>query len=205
MPALRAQVIIKTTDGVAENFITNSWCFRAPDVFSGAPLIRPALEQFYNTMVNAYPAKVAQNAHEIKWYELPGPGRPNYPFLVTTFNLTSLPVGPSLPSEVALCLSFQAVKFAGEPQARKRGRIYFGPLDESANSDGRPTAGWLTGLAGAGQTLKDDVEALGANYHWCVWSETNQTEVPVDNGWVDNSWDTQRRRGVDPTSRTVFT
>jgi len=28
---------------------------------------------------------------------------------------------------------------------------------------------------------------------------------PVQSGWVDNAWDTQRRRGLEATARTVFT
>jgi hypothetical protein len=27
---------------------------------------------------------------------------------------------------------------------------------------------------------------------------------PVTAGWVDNAFDTQRRRGKDPTARTLF-
>jgi hypothetical protein len=38
-----------------------------------------------------------------------------------------------------------------------------------------------------------------------VWSPSNGDAVPVTDGWVDNAWDTQRRRGIDRTARSTWT
>jgi hypothetical protein len=40
---------------------------------------------------------------------------------------------------------------------------------------------------------------------WIVVSEVaGLNDVIVTNGWVDNAFDIQRRRGVTPTSRSTF-
>jgi hypothetical protein len=44
-----------------------------------------------------------------------------------------------------------------------------------------------------------------ASWDWVVYSPTDDAYHEVANGWVDNAWDTQRRRGYKPTSRTTFT
>jgi hypothetical protein len=46
--------------------------------------------------------------------------------------------------------------------------------------------------------------ALTLDTTWSVWSEANQTASPVRDGWVDDAWDTQRRRGLDSSARTTF-
>jgi hypothetical protein len=123
-----------------------------------------------------------------------------------------------LPNEVALCLSYQAVAISGESQARRRGRIFFGPLCNTANTlsatgECRPSAALVTALCGAATLLATPAAtAAGDLVHWAVYSPTTDlTETiddafqDVDNGWVDNSFDTQRRRGRDATARTTWT
>lgn len=53
------------------------------------------------------------------------------------------------------------------------------------------------------QKLKDEADA-SLIWQWRIWSPTNNNSVLIDNGWVDNAWDTQRRRGVEATARTIF-
>lgn len=205
MPAVRAQVTIKTVDNVGENFVTNSWAFNTPDPIPDRAGLSTALWTFYTQLAGFYPSSIAQNGHEIKWYLLPGV-KPNYPFHIETKNFTSAPSGVRLPSEVALVASFQGDKTAGLPQARRRGRIYFGPLDASLNTDGRPTTATCTTLGTQVQTLCNDVIALPTTGAYLgVWSEVDQSITPVSNGWVDNAFDTQRRRGEDPTLRVNWT
>jgi hypothetical protein len=37
-----------------------------------------------------------------------------------------------------------------------------------------------------------------------LYSRTSGSSVLIDNGWVDNAPDIQRRRGIDPSARTTF-
>lgn len=59
----------------------------------------------------------------------------------------------TLPAEVALVLSFQGDPESGEPQARRRGRIYTGPYSISNTVAGRPGTALIGELVGAGQAL----------------------------------------------------
>jgi hypothetical protein len=112
--------------------------------------------------------------------------------------------GTSLPAEIALVLSFQAEPESGLPQARRRNRIYLGPFDESANKEtGRPEDALIETMLFAGKALliaQDESITWG----WHVYSPTQDAHYPVASGWVDNAWDSQRRRGVESTLRGGF-
>jgi hypothetical protein len=202
--AIRAQVILHTTDNLPENFATNSWCFNLASTAGAGALLTPILKDFYDDIIAYYSAGITQNGHEIKYTELPGTP-PNYPFDTDIWNFGAAPSGNAIPQELAVCLSFQGDRAAGLPQARRRGRIYIGPLDSTAMTNDRPAAGLLTALANAAQTLSASVDAIGGGSYWAVWSQVDQDAVPLADGWIDNAFDVQRRRGLLATSRTTFT
>jgi hypothetical protein len=99
------------------------------------------------------------------------------------------------PQEVALCLSF----YSGRNLPRSRGRMYMGPFF-AGGMLGRPSATQQTALL----DLASDLAALGgADVAWVIYSPTDNQYRGVTNAWVDNAWDTQRSRGLAPTSRQV--
>lgn len=119
----------------------------------------------------------------------------------------------SLPQELAACLSFHAdltgyPEEAGptHPKARRRGRIYVGPLTSTAVDTGqfaaRLAGPFTLALRARGGQMGRDILSHGAE--WCVWSRAAQDLYPVVAGWTDDAPDTQRRRGVAPTARIVF-
>lgn len=119
----------------------------------------------------------------------------------------------SMPPEVAAVVSFhgnltgvQEEAGATRPRARRRGRIFVGPLNGLAIDEHLPDArlaAFFTGvLRSQCVDLADNVAALG--WSWSVWSRANAELYPVVGGWTDNAPDTQRRRGVQPTARVVF-
>lgn len=204
MPSIRAQVVLHTVDNVAENFITNTFAFTGTDPFGDRAAITAALDAFYTSVgTNILGQGIAAGGHEIKYYDLPGP-IPNYPLATDVFALAGATTIDPLPAEVALCLSFQGPKTPGFPQARRRGRIYIGPIKSTLTAAGRPTAACVTNLVNFGNTLLTTISALPSDTRWSVWSVADQEGVVVTNGWVDDAWDTQRRRGIDRTSRTLF-
>ena len=121
----------------------------------------------------------------------------------------------ALPREVALALSFQGATVAGEPQARRRGRVYIGPLSAAVTvidtATGVPAAAALTRIQRAG---RDMLAAANASIDW-TWGVESPTLralatgpesfTPIQNGWVDNAFDTQRRRGERATARQLWT
>jgi len=43
----------------------------------------------------------------------------------------------------------------------------------------------------------------GVDVDWVVHSHANDASYTVTNAWVDDEWDTQRRRGMRPTTRQL--
>lgn len=203
MPEYRVQQAIETADNVAANYATNTWHFSANDTAALALAI--AEMQFIYINNKSYLSNLIRTAgHRYKAYNLADP-EPRAPVLEGSFTFTTGPTGDPLPPETSLCLSFQAVRVSGEPQARKRNRVYIPFLNEAANhTDGRPLAAFVTSLVSAADNLllASDTSAV---WQWNVHSGLIPGIIPVDNGWVDNEWDTQRRRGRVATSRTTFT
>jgi len=204
MVTIRAQVILHTADNFAANYITNSFAFTGTDPVPVLSGITTAIKDFYDDITPSMrSSELAQNGHEIKYYDLPGP-TPNYPIDEDTFNFGAASTGTPLPQECAICLSFQGTRVPGFPQARRRGRLYLGTWGTSANSGGRPASALISTISTAAATFKSNILALGDDTVWSIWSVADQTGVPIDNGWIDNVWDTQRRRGVVETSRTTW-
>lgn len=204
MANLRAQVTLRTTDDVPANFITNSWAFTGTSPVNDVDDITAALDAFYTSFINFHGAKpIAGTGHSVKYYDLPGV-RPNYPQWVDTFDTGASSSTEQLPSECAIVMSFQGLKIPGEYQRRRRGRIYLGTCRASDSVDGRPKAALLTDVASYASTFMAAIDAISTDTAWAVWSSTSSEGVAVDNGWVDNAWDTQRRRGIQSTSRTTF-
>lgn len=115
----------------------------------------------------------------------------------------------SLPEEVAICSSYQATPESGLIQARRRGRLFLGPLHTGTLSTVggrvRPAAGVASAIAASTKRLKQEIEDIGVQFNWVVWSRVNLTEADIAEGWVDDAFDTQRRRGPAATSRTIWT
>lgn len=200
MTNIRAQVILQGGSGLPEDRFVNVWHFNVgpPDLAGAADLIHPAIEDFYQ-LLQAYYSEYVSTTVEVRYYLMSDP-EPRVPETRTfTWTLQGTPV--SLPAEVACVMSIH-----GDPPVtpRRRGRLYLGPLNVSAQIDGttllpaRVSDTFATNVA----TAADGV--LTAAVGWSIWSPTSSLMVAVTAGFVDNAWDTQRRRGVDATSRILF-
>nr|CRY96720.1 hypothetical protein [uncultured prokaryote] len=188
--------------------MVNTFWFNAND--DGKELqITNAIVAFYQA-IDAQMSNnaLAENGHLIKVYDQADP-EPRGPLLETTFSMTGLSGDTALPAEVALVASFQADPQSGVPQARRRGRIYVSGWGAATNApDGRPKQTLITALNNAIASLQTDIFAIGTGTDlvlWGVYSRTSDSFAKITNGWVDNSWDTQRRRGISPTARTTWT
>lgn len=246
MPLLRSQVVFTHASGLPRDSVVNTFHFHAADT-SGAVLdqIHTALKNFYNNthapqtgpLAGLFSNSIPQNGHRIKTYsinEATGDGTPYKgapPLRDEVWNLSVAPTAVGYPSEVALCLSYRnndgtRPTGGGEfnaPPARRRGRIYFGPIGSNNGTVVagvlRPDNGMMGRLLAAGDYLRDlDAPA------WVIYSRPyegrtaierpGRTTLPaiparlgtlfnVQDVWVDNSFDTVRRRGERATARTV--
>jgi len=197
------RTILHTTNAITADFVQNQFAVETDALAIDDAGVVAAVKTFYDTLIALYPATIAQNGYDVKIYVMPGI-EPNYPVFEGTFNLASAPSGAAGPSEIALCTSFQAVKTPGLPQSRRRGRMYIGPFDAAQIDEERPNSTIISALADATAALVDDINTL-TDHAFSVYSSVTQTSAPVLDGWVDNAWDVQRRRGVVPSTRTTWT
>jgi hypothetical protein len=114
--------------------------------------------------------------------------------------------GTGFPNEVACCLSYKATSESGAVAARRRGRIYIGPLNTATGSitppgDSRPAPAFVNRLLLSATTTWDALFAAG--FIWCIWSVADDAPHAIASFSVDNAFDTQRRRGFKPTEVTT--
>lgn len=209
----RVQAILHNDSGLPQDQVINTWHFAPPgDVSSSAVDITDGLNAFYQA-IDSLLSPVLLGTIDFKVYDLED-APPRVP--VAEIAGTSLTLGSqALPNEVACCMSFQGAIASGQNQARRRGRVFLGPMSvasgTAAAGDVRPAAATRTTITNAGAAL---IDVPGIN--WSVFSPTVAGSPPWDagslagaftlvtNGWVDDAYDTQRRRGLRTSTRTTF-
>lgn len=150
-----------------------------------------------------------------------------------TANLVAAATTASLPSEVAIVGSYKSL-YGTEPESvpqapagplgdyrprsRRRGRIFVGPLAGATvtitdTGTAKPSASLIRVLNNAMSNLKADLAAgTRPGTTWGVFSQIEAIDngsidsatFPVVGGWVDDAFDTQRRRGRAPSTRTTW-
>lgn len=216
MTDLRVQIALQGKRGLPEDQFVNTWHADGPAGADGAYAanLAQAFIDFYLTSANSVDSPwaflsnaVATNGHTVKVYALAEP-EPRAPIFEDTFDLPGALSVEGYPAEVAICCSFRGAQVSGANMARRRGRIFFGPLKNTAgdliDNAVRPVSALQNCLVANMEQLKADVEAIAAGGHWAVYSPSSNQMHPVVAGWVDNSFDTQRRRGEKPTARVTW-
>lgn len=211
---LRVQVTLNESADNRDHIINTWHCVTvgATSVVDCATAFVAALQTFYAGVdqylaneLNTYIPRV-----RVWDYSEPKPRQPVY-----EVNLSALATGTgNLPREVACCLSYKGFYVSGISPKSKRGRIYLGPLYNAAldSSDGSLASAMVSGIASAADTLVTASKAA-AEYRWVIYSPTldpngNGNDAAcwdaVQEGWVDDNPDIQRRRSFAGGSRTTF-
>lgn len=229
MTTVQTMVTIPADSAIPADAVVNTFCFENVDITTAADLddIEDALLDFYDSnggagsSITSFLGNAQNNAYTVKHYDVDA-DEPRAPLRTTVLTMVNQTISGSdtLPEEVALCVSFQGVGESGTPQSRRRGRIFLGPFINTVGTItplGRPAATLIVTVKNAADRLLGTSNAAG--WFWAVFSRpklatVNKNGSPnparagnavrVDNGWVDNAWDTQRRRGLKPTSRDTF-
>lgn len=174
--------------------------------------IATAVRGFYEAFSSYLSSTLNFPFRTIKIYDVAAPPNSSAVYEVTDsaepFPL--LDAGVNLPEEVAVCMSYTALAPPGTIRARRRGRIYLGPLNTTALAFGTESsaqqhvnAGLITAINGAADAFAGELTAVSAT--WCMYSKTDSAAHPIVQVSVDNAFDTQRRRGVDASSSTSVT
>jgi hypothetical protein len=207
-----AQVVFQGTSNLPTDRYVNTFHFRT--VAFPAPPLQEAVEDeivtrltaFYNDEygefgIHTYLSVLIHreaDTSQFRLYDM-GEAEPREPH-VHTWTLDAASSGGRQPQEAALCASF----YGDRNIPRQRGRVYIGPF-ENHSTDGA-TARPTTALQ---NTVKGAMQALADSNGLCEWVTLHHTSLvagmhPVTAGWVDNEWDTQRRRGLKATSRVTW-
>lgn len=151
------------------------------------------------------------------------------PVWTETFDFVGwAPNATPLPSEAAVCVSFKNTTDGAVPPARRRGRAYIGPCGQNAGEKVgqtlRPSQAFREDLVAAAKHMA--AQLVIANAQHVVFSRPfagrDQIDRPgnprgplpalpphagathvVDSWWVDNAFDTMRKRGERSTLRTI--
>ncbi len=200
MPVRRFHAILHSVTGIAEDDCVNVLYFDVQDNtfavgFASsneevAQGIRDAYAFIGGSLSNTLTGKMT-----VKVYDLLG-GQPVYE---KKFDTAFSRGTGTAPREVAVCLSYASVDDINASTPRRRGRIYVGPL-----------AGASAETVNAG--LRDTFLQLGIKFAqigtgngvtWHLYSKMDRASFKIESIWVDDAWDTQRRRGRAPTARTT--
>jgi hypothetical protein len=194
MGKVDVQVCMRNVSGLPEDVCINTLHFEngfpssssglADGIFATYQLLKPVLSSDYpNMTIKVYDPGVNPTGPSFqKDYAFPGGGAPG-------------------PSEVACCLSYAAVDNPDASLPRRRGRIYIGPLAASAMNAKRPDPTLRDYILDFGQNIASI--GFASNTTWFMYSKIDNVYSKVESIWVDDAWDTQRRRGLAPTLREV--
>lgn len=232
---MRAQVTLHHGTGVAENDVVNTFHFDGDDFPGNDDaiyhdVVDDGLQAFYNALASYY-SDVLTGGYTLKIFDMADPPTRVPEFTadrtIAGFGSTEL----NLPSEVAVVGSFAGAAVSGIPVATRRGRVYIGPLNASSmqqtGSRVRVNDNLLTDLRDALAVLgRLDIPAASQmSVRHSIYSPTWNLGRPatpkgspaidphplgeafndVTRGWVDDAFDTQRRRGEDAASRLTYT
>lgn len=209
MPIIRATCTLEARSGIPADRATNTYHF---DVSAtGEAILSGCADLLQNLYVDGFEEyagivtwmsdELCGDVMGIQLYNLDDP-EPRAPIYQRGLEINPTDTS-GLPAEVSLVVSFQGPQESGEPQARRRGRIYVPWMAENWNTESRPTTALIEGMTNQFTEFLAASDA-SVSVDWVVWSPTAEAAYGVDNGWVDNAWDTQRRRGTRPTARTFW-
>lgn len=213
MTTLLIQHTFNGLSGLAEDRFVNTFHGVTVPEPVGADLIAmgDAVLAFYDSTSTGLTSYLspwcAGDGRNVKIYDLAHtkPRTPIYTKVVTATPVITVS-GTGFPNEVAVCLSYKGLPESGQIAARRRGRIYIGPLNTATGSitppgDSRPAPAFVNRLLLSAQTTWGDLADAG--FIWSVFSPTADAATAIVSFSVDNSFDTQRRRGFAPTQVTT--
>lgn len=188
MPNWRVQIANHSATALPKDYFVNTLYFTSTSTPTDAEWTT-----FLTALVTAFRANamLAYQSYTVKAYNM-ADAKPRP--IIASYTSTGSDNSPCA-TEVALCLSY----YSGRNLPRTRGRIFLGPI-ELAHMTG-PIAFPSITSAVIAQGIAIDTAAAAASMTWCLHSVKDNDYLPITNLWVDNAWDTQRRRGTASTVR----
>jgi hypothetical protein len=212
------QVTLERDGALPADAVVNTWHFQAEAQLLVNPFetsidgLLDRTEEFYMA-IGTYLGTTLSGNVTAKLYDY-ADEEPRVPRGVRTFTIS--PGAGALPAEVAVCVSFEAAVASGQKRARRRGRVYIGPLSanmlpspQTGAPDVRPDTGSVGAILTALEAFSTGESTEG--FRLATFSPTEIAQGGsvgdawnvVERIWADNAFDIQRRRGAAPTTRAV--
>jgi hypothetical protein len=189
---------------IPEDAVVNTWHFENDGTFqTDEDGLLERLHVFY-VAIGGLLAATLVGELRVRMYDYSEP-KPRVPRTDDTVTFT--PASDALPAELAICLSMSGDQVSGGKKARRRGRVYLGPLSgnvlgyQSGKPDVRVSQVYRDQIVAAAE----DLATGGAgSYRLAVFSPTTVQSGGTDDEawndvtkvWVDDAFDIQRRRGA---------
>lgn len=200
---MRSEVTHRASDDIPADYCTNTVYH---EVASGIVWGGPDFQNHANEVRDCFSGVAVENPTfgvysdryiEVRCYDM-ADAKPR-PIKATSNYVPGTPADAADfgPSQVALVLAF----YADRNIKSHRGHIYIGPWRASQTSLYAPSSSDMAELLSLGHSLFD---VGGENVKHVVWSTKLQTSMTLQHYWVDNRWDTQRRRLPKASSRVTL-
>lgn len=211
---IRVQAILQGNSALPEDRYVTTWAFAsdAAETNAGKAAAIAKVRAFYTVVRAPGPNKVCdylagaminEALSEFRAYSLADPPQERVPY-IESWGSTLLSNAAPLPSEVAACVSY----YCGLNRPGRRGRVYLGPLNTSAmTSNDSPAVLSPNAQTCFKQAGKAMIETAPLFPTWCLLTKSGVGSpqlVPITNGWVDNAFDTIRKRGEQATNRALY-
>lgn len=196
------QVKLRASSGLpADDIINTMHMDITGDPAQARAAFNLAIPDAYDDIANYLSILIASTGHEITYYDLDDP-IPRQPVVSPfSWDFTNSLAAGRLPGEVSLVVSTRAAYASGEPPARRRNRFYLGPLaTNTVDNTSFVDSTFQNLVADSFQTAFQAVNTAGDSEMVC-YSPTDATARPMIQLWVNNEFDTQRRRGRRATNR----
>jgi len=224
------QVRLPGLSGLPEDVFINTLHFSGSAATLDPARVLAAIVNLYNTpppgntnnMGKFISAVVSRSEPvQVRFYGVEVGSPSGAPYAEGTFILGAPVSNTPLPEEVALVSSFASTAVGLATVPNKRGRNFVGPLVNTGLSTGppsRPATVLTASIVASYKEFRAEMNGSspGGPDKWVTmsvqYSGAPPNRVPsvittanVVHGWVDNAWDTQRRRGIAPDARTTWT
>lgn len=213
-----ALVILQGASGLPEDRFLNTWHFARRGIEDHAAAysgIQFELGTFYET-IKEYLSTVALGAANLQietriYHGDDQEPREPHPVMLGV-DLTPF-ANAGIPNELAVCVSF----FSERNIPRQRGRVFIGPLANGAMETPVSGEGDRQIATACVNEMVTAATGMLTGTNGVIWCTKSGLAIPdpagaipppiyrqVTDGWVDNAFDVQRRRGSEASSRTTF-
>lgn len=225
IPTFKVVTTLERKSGIERDRVQNTWHYLAPSQTPTSTNYGEWMGQWQLFMDDLHTSMsgclgIGPEALRVEFFQLtaekppPGSGL-GPPRSAGNMAWLTAPSAAGLPAEVSICLSLDGTTVLDSeggptgprPAARKRNRKYIGPLGQGVVQAAASTleavvVPAIRSLILSAWDARMNVGMATKGWNPVVFSPTLWATNPIKTTWVNDAFDTQRRRGEDPTIKT---